>query len=356
MEKRIEWLDIAKGFSILFIVLGHTSNGFLHWFCFSFNSAIFFILSGMTFCRIRNGTDELLCFDKRAVKEFLKNILGKLFFPYFVWGCISIIIYYFMEGVIVSHLQLEEAGNYAIIPNIIGLLYGNSETDFFEYYSPLWFIPCLISVQGIWFIILKIMYRLSGKKAWGLYYIVMAIFVLFGCTESILQWNLILPFEMESAIFMSFFFGIGLLLRSWGGQNRKIIHLHIVGKNGLWFVIWITIAVIGTYMNGHANARVDNFGNILLFIFNVLWISGGIIYISYAIQRWLLAEYIGKRTLAILVMHKYPIMFLKLFPFIQRELEKCNFIIEISVALITIMCCLAAEKIISRFVPQLYGI
>lgn len=36
-------------------------------------------------------------------------------------------------------------------------------------------------------------------------------------------------------------------------------------------------------------------------------------------------EYIGKRTLAILVMHKYPIMMFKLFPVVQTKwkIVKC---------------------------------
>lgn len=54
-------------------------------------------------------------------------------------------------------------------------------------------------------------------------------------------------------------------------------------------------------------------------------------------------------------MHKYPIMVFKIAPFIQRELEKGNFIIEISVATISILCCLVAERIIAAFLPQLFG-
>ncbi|MCM1048297.1 MAG: acyltransferase family protein [Clostridiales bacterium] len=282
MEKRIEWLDIAKGFSILFIVLGHTSYGFLFWFCYSFNSVIFFILSGMTFCRIKSETDNLFCFDKRTVKEFLKKILGSLLFPYFVWGCISIIIYYLMEGVVLSHLQSGRYGNFAIIPNIIGLLYGNSETGFFKYYRPLWFIPCLVIVEVIWFLILKIMYRISIKKAWVLYCVVMAIFLLFGCIESFMQWDLMLPFEIETAIFMSFFFGIGLLVRSWGNALQKVIRFDIVERNKFVFIIWILIAIIGIYINGHTDASVDKFGNVGLFIFNALWMcGGGVLYIVY---------------------------------------------------------------------------
>lgn len=52
-------VDLLK-FIFSFIVLGHTSGGYIHWFCFSFNSVIFVVLSGMTFCRIKNEKDGLI--------------------------------------------------------------------------------------------------------------------------------------------------------------------------------------------------------------------------------------------------------------------------------------------------------
>lgn len=231
MDKRISWLDIAKGMSIFFIVLGHTSYGFLHSFCFSFNSVIFFILSGMSFGRLKNEKDDLLCFDNRKMSAFLKNIAKRLLFPYFVWGSVSIVIYYLLEGIVLSNLQTGGNKNFALLPNFIGLFYGNSESGFFEYYRPLWFIPCLVVVEIIWFIILKIMYQTSGTRAWILYSMAMMLFLAFGVMESCFGWDLILSFEIESAIFMCFFFGIGLLLRSRGDrvklscvrENRKIM-------------------------------------------------------------------------------------------------------------------------------------
>ena len=214
---RVSWLDIAKGFSIIFIVLGHASYGFLYEFCFAFNSVIFFILSGMSFCRIKNEKDDLLCFDNRKTGIFLKKTGEKLLLPYFVWGSVSIVIYLFLEGAVLSRLQPGRDGNFAILPNFAGLLYGNSGTGFLDYYRPLWFIPCLIVTELMWFFILKLMYRISVKKAWILYTGLMAGFCVFGVMESCLDRKLILPFEAESAIFMSFFFGIGLTLRRLGG-------------------------------------------------------------------------------------------------------------------------------------------
>lgn len=353
MDKRVSWLDRAKGFGILFIVLGHASYGYLNWFCFSFNSVIFFILAGMAFCRTKDKRDELLDFDNRKTSDFLRKTGKRLLFPYFVWGSISIAIYYLLEGVILSHLQVNKNQHFALIPNFIGLIYANSETGFFEYYRPLWFLPCLVAVEIIWFLILKFMYRMSAKRMWIYYGMFMLLFLLFGILESCFKWELILPFEIESAIFMSFFFGIGLMLRSRGGGVKQVYikkELYI-----LFTFIWLTISLSGIYINGGTDTRSDNFGNIGLFIFNALWMSLGIIYIAFMINRFRVMEYLGKRTLAILVIHKYPIMVFKLAPFIQTKLQEGNLVIEVFVTIVTIVCCLMVEKIIVRLMPQLFG-
>lgn len=357
MDGRISGLDIAKGFSILFIVLGHASYGFVSWFCYAFNSAVFFVLAGMSFCRLKGAIDSLLCFDNRKVRIFAEKTIRKLLFPYFIWGSISIVIYYLMGRIVLLHLQTSKGEkNFAVLENFLGLLYGNSETQFFEFYRPLWFIPCLVMVEVVWFLILKVMYNTSEKRAWILYCSVMSFFLAFGVMESVFQWNLILPFETESAIFMSFFFGVGLLLRSWGKLWQSFA---IMKENRMRFtillLIWIVVAFGGICLNGNTSARVDYFANVGLFIFNALWMSLGIIYISFVIQSFPVMEYIGKRTFAILVMHKYPIMIIKLFPGVQTKLQAGNFIVEIFIVAITIMCCLLAERVISRFIPQLFG-
>lgn len=354
---RISWMDIAKGISIMCIVLGHTSTGFLNTFCFSFNSVIFFILSGMSFGRIRNQKDSLLCFDNRETKIFLKKSVANILLPYFIWGGVSILIYFLMEGIIISNLQNGNNEHFSVGANFLGLLYGNSETGYFEYYRPLWFLPCLLMVEIIWFILLKIMYCISEKKAWMLYGISMGIFVLFGILESIFGWDFVLPFETESAIFMSFYFGIGLFLRSKGEQYYERFRSNIM-KKGVRIVlslIWLGTALLGIYLNGGTDTRSDYFSNIFLFIFNSLWMSLGVICISATVRKFELLEYIGKRTMAILVLHKYPIMFFKLFSYIQIQLQKSNVVIEFVITVFTIMLCLIAERIISKFLPQLFG-
>lgn len=49
MSTRIEWVDIAKGFGIILVVIGHMvkGNGIVGQYIWAFHMPLFFFLSGM---------------------------------------------------------------------------------------------------------------------------------------------------------------------------------------------------------------------------------------------------------------------------------------------------------------------
>ena len=55
VNKRIEWIDIARGFAILFVIIGHSlGNYFSSYFAnliYVFHMPIFFVLSGYLYKR-----------------------------------------------------------------------------------------------------------------------------------------------------------------------------------------------------------------------------------------------------------------------------------------------------------------
>lgn len=85
-EERYRWIDIAKCVGIIAIVLNHCSTGRLNIFCVSFNSVLFFILSGLTFCREKGDRTHFLAFDNRTWGSFLRKLAKSIVIPYFVWG------------------------------------------------------------------------------------------------------------------------------------------------------------------------------------------------------------------------------------------------------------------------------
>ena len=73
MGKRIEWIDIAKGMTILLVIVGHTvTNGtVVRDAIFSFHMPLFFILAGYTF-------------REKDWKALLCASVKRLLIPYFL--------------------------------------------------------------------------------------------------------------------------------------------------------------------------------------------------------------------------------------------------------------------------------
>ena len=357
---RISWVDIAKSIGIIAIVLGHSSTGYMYNVCFSFNSVIFFVLSGMTFCRIKGRYDDKLCFDNRSWMMFIKNILQTIFVPYIICGVCSIFIYSLIGNIVTSRLNLEQE-HFSFFYNFIGLIYGNSESGYFEWNRPLWFLTALIMVEIICFCMLKLAYRDNGRMQMNILWISMAISVIWIIVQDFLEINFVLPFELETAFGMYFFFCIGLLIRSIEWDNSKL---------GIWFakqiykklyiVVVLNVGIVTsgilTWINGSTDTRADKFSNVYLYLLNALIACAMVILLARCMYSNKMLEYIGKRTMAILVMHKFPIMFFKMiFPTVNTAILEGNVFVSIIMCAVTIALCLVVEKVINMFLPEVFG-
>lgn len=85
-KKRIEWIDIAKGITILLVVIGHGAiNGALRGIIFSFHMPLFFILSSITF-RLSENHDMFVRKTERAFVHLMLAAIGIYFFEhFFIW-------------------------------------------------------------------------------------------------------------------------------------------------------------------------------------------------------------------------------------------------------------------------------
>lgn len=359
-KQRISWIDLAKCIGIVAIVLGHCSSGSLTCICFSFNSILFFVLAGMTFCRKKEETDHYLSFNhERTLKTFLYQTFQTLVVPYLFWGLVSILIYSVVGRLTTNTLNMSQS-HFGIGKNLIFLLYGNSDTGYFEWNRPLWFLPCLIMVELLWFLILKIS-QTSLKKKWFMWIVYGGIMLLSVANMIFISYSgmkFVLPFELETAISMMFFFGIGLFLRN--EILIDFVHKYILsGKKLLpyfFLICGISLTIFLSLVNGLTDTRSDYYSNVFIYILNALCACFFILLITRIIDHSSWMEYIGQRTLAILVMHKFPIMFLRVFfPFAEEKISEGNIPFEILICAFTIGCCLIAEKIISLIVPEVFG-
>lgn len=264
-----------------------------------------------------------------------------------------------MGKITVKTLNLDES-HFEIGKNVVSLFYGNSGSGYFEWNRPLWFLPCLIVVELLWFLILKMSGRFSKSKdpVWKAYVGTMAlsaanmVFITYGGIR------FILPFELETALSMLFFFGAGLLFRNKAFEAFTDKYFFAAKKSSqyVYLALGTGLSVLLAILNGGTDTRTDIFSNVFIYIPNALCACLSVILLARVICRSRWMEYIGQRTMAILTMHKFPIMFLRvMFPFVDRRIAERNILCEVAVCAFAIGCCLAAEKIISMILPQAFG-
>lgn len=74
VKKRVEWIDCAKGITMLLVILGHSVFGSLRGAIFSFHMPLFFILSCMTYRLSADGSQLW----KKSKKAFVHLVLPAL--------------------------------------------------------------------------------------------------------------------------------------------------------------------------------------------------------------------------------------------------------------------------------------
>ena len=133
--KRINWIDMAKGYGMLFVILGHIGDFgefafFKTWF-FSFHMPLFFFLSGYVF-------KEYDCF-----KTFLKKKVKGIIVPYFCLG-IPMILFQMLWD-FKSHTLTVQSGLDLVLKFLLQ-----------RRLWTIWFLTCLFLLSLVFYLLKKL--------------------------------------------------------------------------------------------------------------------------------------------------------------------------------------------------------
>lgn len=292
VDRRIHWIDIARAFFIIAIVIGHLYNdGYIRYWVFSFHVPAFFFISGF-------------CFKyKVGFIRILKEKVRKIVIPYLVFSLFSILIFW------IASLLIPGVGNLLecdLATNIFVMLYGNSKPNTMKYNLPLWFLSCFFVVSvALWCIE-------SLNKKWNKSRILCMIFcVILGGILSKIQ-TIILPWHIETAVSMIVWSLLGIEMRShW----EKIEHffeersgsIQSQYRNAIFLIALGAWAA--TFNSRIVGVRNDHYGNLIVYYIAAFVSICGFLYLSYCIHSNKALEYIGRNSLVILALHKFPIIF-----------------------------------------------
>ena len=283
--KRIEWVDVAKGISIISVVLGHLGVNEINRVVFTFHLPVFSIISGYLL-------------KKENDYDALKKNFERLIKPYII-TCLSIIIL----GTLFSFLQektVASAINTAIYW-IKASIYGAGDN---------WDKPFRIyRIGAIWFLL-----ALFTSKLITNHYIETNLEVII-CIISFIGWysfyktNIWLPLSIQAGMLLSVYLLIGYIAKI---QNYHIENVPLFETVvALFFTIWGITNFKGIWL-------VHNyFGN--GFIDFLVTISASVIILKIAFYISLSKTYIkrillffGRNSLEMLCLHIIDLNVLKL--------------------------------------------
>ena len=336
-KDRIAWLDIAKGISIFLVVFGHTlRGGMAQRIVYAFHVPAFFLLAG-TMCK----TDMV---KSRICHDFIRIMV-----PYYCFGILSILVFSLLGQFVAT--QFEMSTDTSFMSNLWDLIRACPKGNRMKFNMPLWFLPCLFVTKLLYYVLSKLCKEKQGCILLGSIALAAIGFVytrLGGPS---------LPFNFSVALKMLLFFSLG---RSFYLILPAMEERFLVGSRAaILSVITIPVASLIAWFVPRVNYSGDTFPNITAFMAAAVFGSLGICFLSMWIGNCKSLEYIGRNTLAILVMHKFPVLLFQTVGPLKALLANYDSIAGVMaaalVSVLSIILCLTVECIIRRFAPFLLG-
>ena len=355
-SKKIEWINILRGFAIFLIVFGHAigySKGLtgLSRYLSSFYVPLFFFISGYLFQE--NKEEKLSLYIKRKARRIL--------IPYFVFAILSLIPYYLFAGNISADLDTNVDTSNSIVSSLLTIFYGSGHGDLLIQNSPLWFLPCYFLVV----VIAKVVYEKTGNCKLKSILLSLLFLVIGGIVYYF--FNGAYPFGLETALVMLYFYFLGHQLKQVS-EKLNDFHHSMSSEHSNHTKLKLLIAIISLIFgfaihlfNGRISCMNNDYKNsYIIFILSASFSLIGYCYLFSLLKKCSLLSYLGKHTIPILVAHKMPlVVFQSKLGIISTCLKNGNSFLQFSLALLMAICSIAlsilAYKIVSKFLPILYG-
>lgn len=335
INNRIGWIDEAKGIGMLCIVFCHAirGRGLLNQYLYSFHVPLFFFLTGVTYVH-KSG----------ELKAFLGKRVKQLWIPYWVFGLISLAIYQFLGNIALK--TLDGGVNYTLAQNVRWLCYGY--TDAIN--SPLWFLPCLFLCSGMLWLWQAAFSRAKGKKTVAIQAAPFLISLAFA--EMYQHWLRVkLPWHLQTALILFAFCWAGSLMGRSNLLCTKPIWLRLMA--GL--LLLGSGAAIGLW-NERVQYTAGIYGKGLLFYTAGFMSIVGISLLCQSLPRIQCLEAVGRNTMPILVMHKFPVLFFQcVCPVTKDYLAQGSIVWSIAVSIVCVLMCVAAGWVIQWILPEALG-
>lgn len=311
-------LDILRGIAILFVILGHiTRIPELQTYIWGFHLPLFFVISGYLFDKNKYN----------STKQFIVKKTKSLLIPYAFFYIVTFLYWILIERNI-------RGGEYSIINQLIGLIYGKYSLDYMGFNGALWFIPCLFSIEVIYWFISKI-------KSWGIIILVVLGLNIIGL--STYKWIGDLPFGICPAMIAVCFYSFGNLIKI----HNLSFRISTIQKITLILLVFVTqyalLPVTGARIAGYKFVHPELYIPISC-IGIIVWFL-----VAQLIKKNKTLEFLGRNSLVLFAFQE---------PVYRVVIFAGSFLLNIEIAAFrnNIICCLVATLVtIIMIIPLIYG-
>lgn len=275
--KRLNWIDIGKGFAMVLVMIGHAPfPSFLVAEVYTFHLPLFFFLSGYLFSNIKYNN----------FRNFFKKKFISLVIPYF---CFSFIEYIYW-------LIINSENDVNRLKPFIGTFYAVRSTPWTPHNGTMWFVACLFVTELIFFFIVKYTRNSSNKI---IVYLVLSSIIGYIYSGYVAK-NL--PWSIDASTSTVVFYGMGYLIKSKENELKRLI-------NKKYLIAFFVSNVIFGYLNyKYLGERTDmcfhKYGN--YFLFYVAAISGVMASVIFfrLLKKSEILTYIGQNSMIFAGFHQ----------------------------------------------------
>jgi fucose 4-O-acetylase-like acetyltransferase len=337
-SKRIEYIDIIKGFSILWVVAFHTRLNSSEdlWIFVQYRMPLFFFLSG-------------IFFRKRQLKEFVKKRINTLLIPFCVFWIVGLLVAVVKYEILAPFVDFEFKGmgsfsDYAT--SLIGLFCLRPEPDTCVVNGALWFLLALFVIQIFHYLCVS----LTEKK----YIFILVAILLYVASWFLEKYEITGLFYLSGVCQYYIYYMTGSL---FGSTLMKFV------EKGIYrltiFLCCMSFLIILPLLDLETNVIIDNIAfNIRIFCFIA------IIFVFFRktckLKLFTPLKFFGQHSLEVLVTHALVLILIRS---IMKHYLQLSSDISIEHAwkymVIIFIICMILEyyiiKILNRYVPQFIG-
>lgn len=278
VQKRLVWIDIAKGITILCMIVGHVYplEHPVRNLIFSFHMPMFFILSGYTAKHSVNWSElwNRTCRDAK-----------RLYIP-----CLITVVLYMGQRYLATLLGMNDESLSFLLGSLPGRLFWSSGVDQPYYHMGAgWFLVTLFWV--------RFLYESVQLVFPGQYNGVIYLFMMLGGYG--LSRNFWLPQSLDIALIAVGFYWCGVLFR----KNDELLRGKWIPMIGAAFFFWMICVENGFYLE----MATRSYPGFVLSLVAALAGSACVMLLARALESSSIAKYlasIGRHTLLLLCVHQ----------------------------------------------------